>query len=400
VLEYEYRGPHFALASLSSPSISQSTFGFGRTLIAIAALVALLYFGRDFFITLIISAGFAFILDPAVLLVMKLRVPRAAATGIVIGIAIIVVYLLGAMAWSQIATIKQDLPTYSSRVGEIVDSVNTRVDEVEKKTLDVMLPKNLLEQQQQIQQKPQEAQKARRRRAGAQREQPQPPPIQEVRIHTDPRPAIGTVYGYVSRYLHVLVMASFVPFLVYFMLSWRDHINRRFLFLFPGENRYMVGKSWSHIGESTRAFVLGNFLLWVFLTSASALTFFLLGLPYWPLIGILSAFFSLVPYVGLPLSVLPPVLAAVAVPNKFKIVITAVLITAALHVLVMNFLYAKVIGRRVRLNPLVVTVAMMFWGLLWGAAGLVLAIPITAAIKAICESVETLEPLGRLLSDE
>ncbi len=88
------------------------------------------------------------------------------------------------------------------------------------------------------------------------------------------------------------------------------------------------------------------------------------------------------------------------VPNKFKIVVSVVLITAALHLITMNVLYAKIIGRRVRLNPLVVTIAMMFWGLLWGPIGLVLAIPITAGIKAVCDNVESLEPFGRLLSDD
>ncbi len=371
-------------------------------MIAGAALIALLYFGRDFFITLIISAVFAFILDPAVVLVMKLRLPRALATAIVLGIAILGVYILGAIAWGQIATIKEDLPSYSSRVGEIVDAVNARMDETEKRTLDLIIPKSFREQQQQIEQKPQEAQRARKRRAGtaaAAAAANTPPPIQEVRVHVEPRPVISTMYSYVSAYLEPILMASFIPFLVYFMLSWRDHINRRFLLLFPGENRYIVGKSWTHIGESTRAFVLGNFLLWVFLSSVSALAYFLLGLPYWPLVGLLSGFFSLVPYVGLPLSVIPPVLAGVAVPNRFKIVMIAVLITAALHLICMNFVYAKIVGRRVRLNPLVVTVAMMFWGLLWGAIGLVLAIPITAGIKAVCDNVESLEPVGRLLGD-
>ena len=390
------------MALLSYQPIPERAFGVGRTLIAFAALIALLYFGRDFFVTLIISAVFAFILDPVVLLVMKLHVPRGVATLIVISVALIAVYLLGAMAWSQIATIKEDLPTYSSRVGEVLDSVNTKVDDVEKKTLDLMVPRHWLQQQQQIQQKPLEAQRARKRRVGASAATAAPavPVIQEVRIHTDPRPFISTAYGYVSGYVHALIMASFVPFLVYFMLSWRDHINRRFLMLFSGENRHIVGKSWSNIGDSTRAFVLGNFLLWVFLSAVSGLTFFFFGLPYWPLVGTLSAFFSLVPYVGLPLSVLPPVMAALAIPNKFKIVITVILITTVLHLVCMNFLYAKVVGRRVRLNPLVVTVAMMFWGLLWGGVGLVLAIPLTAAVKAVCDNVDSLGPLGKLLGEE
>ncbi len=393
------------MALFPPPQLSQDrdAFGLSRALIAMAALIALLYFGRDFFVTLIISAMFAFILDPVVLLVMKTRAPRGVATAIVIGVALAAVYVLGLMAWSQVATIQRDLPTYSSRVNEIIAATNNRINDVEQKTLEVVVPRNLMQHEEQIQQKPIEAQKARRRRSGAlplATPANVPPPIQEVRIHSDPRPVIGTLYGYLSGYIHVLILASFVPFLTYFMLSWRDHINRRFLLLFAGESRYIVGRSWSHIGESTRAFVLGNFLLWVFLSVVSALTFFLLGLPYWPLIGLLSALLSLVPYIGLALSVLPPIMAALAIPNKFKIVLYAALITAALHLISMNLLYAKIVGRRVRLNPLVVTIAMVFWGLLWGGVGLVLAIPITAGIKAVCDNVESLEAFGRLLSDE
>ncbi len=366
-----------------------------------AATVALLYYGRDFFVTLITSAVFAFILDPAVLLVMKLRLPRPAATGIVIGFACVAVYVISALAWSQIATIAEDLPAYTLRLNDLWSKANDRLDEVGQRTVNVLVPKTLRDQSEQIQQRPQEAMKARKRRANGtpQPAPPTPPPIQEVRIHTDPKPFLATIYSYTAGYLHILVMASFVPFLVYFMLSWRDHLSKSVLRLFHGEQRYLVGKTWSGIGDSTRAYVLGNFLLWVFLSCIGAIVYFLLAVPYWIIVAPISAFCSLVPYVGLPLSMLPPVLAAVAIPNRFKIIVTLVLVTAALHVFVMNFMYAKVIGRRVRLNPLVVTVALMFWGMLWGGVGLILAVPITAAIKTACDNVESLQAYGKLLGD-
>jgi predicted PurR-regulated permease PerM len=388
------------LEIFSPPYPRERSVRAGISLIALAATIALLYYGRDFFVTLCIAALFAFILDPAVLLVMKLRIPRGAATAIVIGIASVATYAVFAAAWTQISTLAEDLPTYSTRVSEIVASVNARVDEIGNKTVDMLIPKDLREQQQQIEQKPQEAQKARRKRRVEVETPPAPPAVQPVRIVTDPRPVITTLYRYVSGYFHVLVMASFIPFLVYFMLSWRDHISRAFLSFFPGQEHYSVGKSWAGIGDSTRAFVIGNFLLWLLLSSASAIAFFLLGIPYWPLVGPLSAFFALIPYVGLPISMLVPVLAALAVPNRFKIVLTAALITAALDLFTMNLLYAKVIGHRVRLNPLFVTLALMFWGLLWGGVGLILAVPITAAIKAVCDNVESLEPYGRILGDD
>lgn len=383
----------------SPPQPSQRTLSTATSLIAVAAAILLLYYGRDFFVTLIVSSVLAFILDPAVLLVMKLRIPRAAATAIAIVIALALAYLAAIAAWTQISGLAEDLPSYTERLGDVWNKANDRLDQFEKQTMDALVPKSLRPAPEVPPQNPTAIHSRRRHNAPPPVTSTAPPAIQEVRIHTDPRPFLTTMYGYVSGYFHVLVMASFIPFLVYFMLSWRDHIARSFLRLFEGSDRHHVGKAWSGIGDSTRAYVLGNFFLWIFLSSLSAIAFFFLEVPYWALIGPLSAFFSLVPYVGLPLSVAPPVLALLAEPVRLKIIITVVLITAALHVIAMNFLYAKVIGSRVRLNPLVVTIALMFWGAIWGGIGLILAVPITAAIKAVCDNVESLEVYGDLLGD-
>jgi predicted PurR-regulated permease PerM len=70
-----------------------------------------------------------------------------------------------------------------------------------------------------------------------------------------------------------------------------------------------------------------------------------------------------------------------------------------LHLLALNLMYPKLVGARVHLNPLVVTIALMFWGMLWGGIGLVLAIPLTAAFRAACDHVASLRPYGRLLGD-
>jgi predicted PurR-regulated permease PerM len=150
----------FSALALLSTGTSDKTASLAISVIALAATVALLYFGRDFFITIIVSAVFAFILDPLVILVMKLRVPRSAATGIVILVALIAVYLLSVVIWTQIVTLSEDLPTYSSRIAELVDKANDKLDQFEKKTVDLIVPGTLRQQERQIQQKPQEAMKA------------------------------------------------------------------------------------------------------------------------------------------------------------------------------------------------------------------------------------------------
>ena len=59
----------------------------------------------------------------------------------------------------------------------------------------------------------------------------------------------------------------------------------------------------------------------------------------------------------------------------------------------------KIVGARVHLNPLAVTVALMAWYLLWGGAGLILAVPITAGMKAVFDNIPSWKGLGRLLGD-
>src|SRR5271163_801049 len=101
-----------------------------------------------------------------------------------------------------------------------------------------------------------------------------------------------------------------------FMLSWRDHMRRSFLYLFPGTGRQIVGKSWEGVADMVRAYMIGNFVLGVMLSALSCSFFFAIKLPYWPLIGPLSGFLSLVPYVGLPLAIMPPLAAGLIVYNQ------------------------------------------------------------------------------------
>ena len=360
-------------------------------ILAFAAAVALLYFGRVFLITLIIAVIIAFLLDPVVMMFVKLRLPRPLASFAVCSISVAVVYLMGLALFTEFAGLAEDLPTYSQRVNTLVDSVATRVDQMEKTTYELVVPKRFQPPDPSL-----TASKTGRKR----RPDPSiPPPIPEVRIHADPKPIWTYLYGYMASFYDVLLMASFVPFLVYFMLSWRDHLRRSFLYLFDGPNRHMAGKAWEGVAEMARGYVLGNFVLGLIVSVISCAFFFSIQLPYWPIVGPVSSFLSLVPYVGMPLAIVPPILAGLATYDEPGMYFIIAIVVAVLHLIAMNLLYPKVIGSRVHLNPLVVTVALMFWGTLWGAIGLLMAIPITAAVKAVCDNVSSLQGYGKLLGD-
>lgn len=382
-------------------------------MIAFGVVVALLYFGRVFFITLLMAVMTAFILEPFVAFLMRLRLPRSLASFIVCTVALACLYLAGLGAYSQLSGLIDELPKYSQRIGELVDSVRHRVESMEEKTYDLLVPGRQRQkererlQQQQLQQERERAAKARsRRRAVETPSFPLPPPlttdlpnIPEVRIHEERSPLADYFYSRLGSVYQILLMASFVPFLVYFMLSWRDHIHRSFLQIFQGEDRLIAARSLQGIAEMVRAFVVGNFMLGVLLAVASSLAFWIIRLPYPLLVGPLSGFLSLVPYIGLPLALLPPMFIALTALHTVSGYLLVFSLVAIFHLLALNLLYPKIVGSRVHLNPLVVTFSLMLFGFIWDAAGLLLAIPLTAAIKAVFDNVKVLRPLGKFLGD-
>ena len=378
-----------------TPSSSETLRTLGPKMLPLAAAVVLLYYGRNFLITLLVAFGIYFILDPIVSLAMRLRLPRGLASFLVCALALALVYLVGVGTYTQVAELVDDLPHYSQRIGELSDKLVAQVERVEKAVADLAGPRKPKVQPA----APAKPPRARRKVEPAMPAQPAAPVVQEVRILPERPPLLDYVYEKLPSFYNALLMASFVPFLVYFMLSWRDHMTRAFLNFFHGHDRVVARDTMEGIAHMARAYTFGNFLLGLLLSVVSATVFYLFHVPFWLLVGPLSGFFSLVPYLGLPLAMLPPFFTALTVYNSLTAYIVIGSIVAFLHLIALNLLYPKLVGSRVHLNPLAVTIALMFWGVLWGGIGLVMAIPITAGIKAVCDNVPELKVYGKLLGD-
>lgn len=379
---------------LAPPEHASKLHTTGVFFTGLGVAVALLYFGRAFCITLAVSVILAFMLEPFVAFFMRMRLPRSVASFIVCSCALLLIYFMGMGLFAQLANLADELPAYSQRINELVDTVAERIEQTEQTAYRLLVPKRFQEKER-VQSDPQPQPRRRARR----NDPPPTPQVQEVRIRQDRTFIVNYVYGYLSSFYNVLLMISFVPFLVYFMLSWRDHLRKSFLSLFEGPERAIAGRSWQSIANMARAYVVGNFILGFLLSLASCIAFWSWRLPYWILVGCLSGFLSLIPYVGLPLALIPPMASALMTYDTVTPYLLIGATVAFFHLLALNLLYPSIVGARVHLNPLAVTVALMFWGTIWGALGLVLAIPITAGIKAVFDNIESLQPYGRMLGD-
>lgn len=381
---------------VSQSTSAEKTYRVAISILAAAGGIALLYYGQVFFITVIIAFMIAFLLEPAVRLLMKIRMPRGLASFLVCALWLACLYFAGLGLYTEGVAMVEDLPAYGARINQLVESAAVRVDAFEQNVYRTLVPKRFQDQDA-APLPPPELPAVRGKKKSAE-PPPSVPPVQEVRLRQEPTAILSYVYDYLHSFYNVLLMASFIPFLVYFILSWGDHLRSRLLFTLEGEPRYTVAKALDGVGDMVRAYVVGNFLLGILLSVASVILFASVSLPYWQVVGPMSGFLSLVPYIGMPLALIPPLVAALP-KNEPALYLFLLVSVGLLHLFALNLLYPKFVGSRVHLNPLAVTIALMLWGILWGGIGLLLAIPITAGIKAICDNVSSLKPYGRLLGD-
>src|SRR5207302_7123108 len=178
----------------------------------------------------------------------------------------------------------------------------------------------------------------------------------------------------------------------------QDHTSRSTVRLLPARSRANAYRTLGKISDMMRGFIVGNFVIGIFMAIVSGGVFAFLHLRYFYFLGPISGFLSLVPYLGVILALLPPIASGAGTLHGTGIVVIAVTILG-LHVFSMNVLYPKAIGGRLDPNPLAVTPRLAIWGSIWGAMGLILAVPVVGAIKIVCDHVEGLEPFGAWLGE-
>lgn len=136
-----------------------------------------------------------------------------------------------------------------------------------------------------------------------------------------------------------------------------------------------------------------NLLLGVTTTAAMAL----LDVPNPVLWGVIAGIFNFVPYVGAATTLAMLTVVSILTFDSLLSMLLPPLVFLCLTALEGNFITPLVVGKSLRLNPIMIFVSILFWGWIWGIPGVLLAVPILAAIKIISNKVSALYPVSLLL---
>lgn len=334
------------------------------TLLGIGLIITFAYFGQPVLAVLFLSILVSFVLDPLVeVFGVYLRLPRALASLIAVVLLLAFLYGMSYASYSRAVAFVDKVPQYSQTIRSILRPFRQQAEKLA--------------------------------RTGEAVGEPEPANVIAVRPVTSWSDVLTHGFG---TFTEVLVGASFIPFLAYFLLTWKHHARSASVMLFPLHYRHTAYVTLGLISKMLQSFIVGNLLIGLLVSAASVAVFGLLKVPFFYFIGFLSGFLSLVPYLGVVLAMLPPVLVGLGQMEAGDL-LAVVMAVILLHLFALNVLYPKFLGSRLKLNPLAVTIALLFWGWLWGGIGLVLAIPITGAMKIVFDHVENMKPYAAWLGE-
>lgn len=348
-------------ASLKTGTIAQ-------IVVAAIAILGLIYLLRFVMVTVLVALLLACILDPPVILLRRIGIRRPAGALIILVLATALAGGMGYFLGGRLGDFMAEIPRYSGRIERTVDWIQAPIRTLERKSRSM----------------------TRSQPAG---DEAIPVRIEEAPIFSRIVAANGAAIG------KTLLAIGFIPFLAYFMLTWKEHFHAATVRLFPQEHRAVAYRTIARITAMIRSFIVGNLAVGLIAAALYALVFGLLSIPYFYFLGIISGFVTLIPSFGAFLPLLPPLAGGMGILNKTGVTIVLLTVVGT-HAVIMNVLYPKLIGPRARLNPLAVVLSLLFWSWIWGPMGLILAIPIVGSTKIICDYVDSLRGLGALLGDK
>jgi len=142
-----------------------------------------------------------------------------------------------------------------------------------------------------------------------------------------------------------------------------------------------------------------KFVLSILLGISVGIVLRILGIKLAVVFGLFAGILNFIPTIGPVIATVLPLPAVLMTPEITLIRgILAIVLPGCMQFLYGNIAEPKVLGDSLDLHPVAVLLALIFWGILWGIAGLFLAIPITAVIKMLCEESDLTRPVADLLA--
>jgi predicted PurR-regulated permease PerM len=326
------------------------------------------YFARDFLLPVLLAFVLSFLFAPAVRWLRRMHVPATVGAGFIIAV-LLAVTVYGAYLLSEPA--REWLEKAPRSFSAIRLKFRKLLDPVEK-------ARQTTEQIEKM---------AALRKAGN-------VPTVEIK-----KPGLGEFVFIGTQNFLILFGVTIV--LLYFLLASEDRFLLKLVKVLPRlDDKKHAVEICRQIERDVSTYLWTVTLVNIGLGTAVGLAMYFLGMPNPVLWGAMAGFLTYIPYLGPLMGIISVALAsALTFDDPTKIILPPT-IYFLLAILEGNFITPMALGRSLALNPVVIFIWLIFWGWAWGVVGAVLAVPLLAIVKIICNHFKPLSALSELLAKE
>lgn len=334
-------------------------------ILALSAFTALCYFAAVVMVPMVMAITMAYVLWPAIARLKRWKVPHLVAVLLVVFVSVVLVSLVGLLMYGQASDFVSTVPEYWNQFQQLrveklpempafLDTlVNSKVDEILKK-IDITslssLPKYFFK-------------------------------------------GVGSVLSFIGQAVLVFLLTIFV-------LIEQPTYHRRLKKILGSGREVATTGMVDQISNRIAGYIWVRFIITVGLAVVFSLGLLIGGVKYAYIWGPLAAILNLVPYLGAYVGAIPPMIMALVQFNSVVAVLAVFGFIMAVQFVESNIIAPRMLQGSLNISLLAQLVSTIYWGWLWGAVGIILAVPITAALKVFCDNIESLKPLGVLLSGD
>jgi predicted PurR-regulated permease PerM len=207
------------------------------------------------------------------------------------------------------------------------------------------------------------------------------------------------VTQFLSGFIHSVIDLLIILLYVILLLLYRGRIYEFIMMYIRKEKEENSNVVMNKINKVVFQYLWGRVQVMAMLAVMYYIVFLSFGLPYAVLLIIFGTLITIIPYFGPFVSGLIPIIFSFIFFDSIQTVLLFTALIIIVQLIESYVLEPLVIGKEVKLNPLIVIVAVILGGIIWGIAGMVLFVPLFAMIKIISNYSVGLEPIGYLFGD-
>lgn len=189
----------------------------------------------------------------------------------------------------------------------------------------------------------------------------------------------------IGAVVNTLFLAMIVPFLAFYMMKDADVFERAALEYVPRARRKHAVRLLKDIDAALGSYIRGQFIVSLCIGVLAYVGYLIIGLPYPLLMAFFVSLFDIIPYLGPFFGALPALIVASTI--SWKMTLLVVVVNSLCQNLESNVISPQVVGRTMHMHPLTIIFVLLVGGELAGVVGMILAVPVYAALKVVAQHV-------------